>query len=205
MQVQVLKRFLTPAEEAKFFGAIKSRSGFTAQRDLHLLRLIRCCGGRVGAVCQLTVADARKALVSGELSFRDEISKGGRGYDVPLTNAIRDELKALISLRRDAELSQAPDRPLVISRTRAKGGEGMTPRGVQLRCAYWSAIAGLGFTASPHWLRHTLGQRLIERSTAKEPLLHAANVLGHRDIKTTMIYTLPTRETVRMSLSEAGL
>lgn len=203
--MKILKRFLTPKEEAAFFAAIKSRSGFTAQRDLHLLRLIRCSGGRVGAVCQLTVGDARRALVSNELSFRDEISKGSRGYDVPLTNAIRDELKALIKLRRDAGLSQEPDQPLVISRTRSKGGEGMTPRGVQMRCAYWSAIAGLSFTASPHWLRHTLGNRLVNRSTAKEPLTHTATVLGHRDIKTTMIYTRPTRDEVRTSLSEAGL
>jgi len=201
----ILRRYLTRAEEKQFFDAIKARSGFAAARDYHVLRLIRLCGGRVGAICKLTVGDARNALAEQSLQFRSAIAKGGRGYEVPLTKAITEELRALLKLRKDEGLSMDLAEPLVISRTRGKGGTGLTPRALQMRCRHWSQAAGLSVEVSPHWLRHTLGQRLVECSTGKEPVLHAAAVLGHRDLRSTMIYTRPTREAVASSLREAAL
>ncbi|MCW8829971.1 MAG: tyrosine-type recombinase/integrase, partial [Gammaproteobacteria bacterium] len=46
----------------------------------------------------------------------------------------------------------------------------------------------------PHFFRHTCGQRIMERSTAVNPLQVVQAALGHSDIKNTAIYTRPTRE-----------
>lgn len=48
----------------------------------------------------------------------------------------------------------------------------------------------LGFRVTPHMLRHSLAADMIEKGT---PISAVKEILGHEDIKTTMIYTHHTR------------
>ena len=92
------------------------------------------------------------------------------------------------------------DAPLVVGRR----GTRLAVRSYQARMQHWVKAAGLEINASPHWLRHTFGQRLIESSTANEPLLVAQQALGHRSITSTQIYTKPTREQVQADIDRAN-
>lgn len=196
-------RFLTEHQEKALLKTLRGRAGWQAQRDLHAINLMRASGIRISTLCGLTVADARESLSADTLTLRDEICKGGRGYSLPMTARIEVALRGLLRLRRDLGLGVSPDAPLLVSRTR-NNGQGMTPRAVQLRFRHWCQEAGITAPATPHWLRHTLAQRIVRDSTARDPLAMAARVLNHGDINTTRIYTRPSMGDVRQAMRESA-
>lgn len=204
MSDKTLKKYLTKAEQRQLLAAIKAASGWIARRDYHAVMLMRSTGIRVGSLVQLTVADAQKALACGELALRNEISKKGCGYEVTLTREAEAALKGLLQIRREQRLGLDPDASLLPARVRNRGGEGMTTRAVQMRLEYWRQRAALAVPVTPHWLRHTLGQRMVRDSTAQNPLVAAARALGHRSLNSTAIYTAPTREEIRAAMQESA-
>lgn len=201
---QTFDKFLTEGSEKKLFVTLRGAAGWQARRDLHAIQLMRSSGCRVGTLVRLTVGDATAALTSGRLVFRPEVCKRKRGYDGALTNKIRTALQGLLAIRRELKLGLDPDAPLVVSRVTARGGQGMTTRAVQMRLAHWRAKAGLVEPVTPHWLRHTLGQRIMRNSTARDPRAVAAEALGHSSLSSTLIYTRPSRADVALAMQEAG-
>ncbi len=133
------------------------------------------------------------------LHLVDEHAKGRRGYEVPLNTRAMASLKALVKIRADMGYGAHPDQPLVMSRNH----RGMSVRSYQARMAMWVAEAGLQVSASPHWLRHTLAKRVMARSEARDPQGIVQVVLGQRSRESTVIYTLPDRETVEDALELA--
>lgn len=204
IKVEVFEKFLTETEEARLMKCVAAASGWQARRDACALRLMRSTGLRVGTLVGLTVADAREGISTGRLVLRDSICKRGKGYPVQVTEKTRAALRGLLTIRKDLGLGWPPDAPLLVSRTTATGGQGMSVRAVQMRVRYWADRAGLAPGITPHWLRHTLGQRLMRNSTAQNPLLIVNRALGHGCLDSTLIYTRPTREDVRLALLESG-
>jgi site-specific recombinase XerC len=195
-QRQVFTRYLTEAEEKRLFkhlGALKSP---LADRDLQWMTLARQTGLRIGSIAGLTVGDAKEALSSGiagqgaHLRVRDEIAKGKRGYSVSLNQKAAAALRALLRLRKEQQLPQDDAAALIWSRQ----GERMKVRQFQQRMRHWCEEAQLSVKASPHWLRHTLAKRIMERSTSSNPLASVMSSLGHGSIDSTVVYTLPGRE-----------
>lgn len=197
---QVLERYLTREEERKLLSHVKRHAGHYARRDHAWMRLLRFTGVRVGALSQLTVGDARAALQLGRLRMDDDISKGQRGYDVPLSLPAREALEDLLAVRRAMKCPDVPDGPLVCARS----GAALSVRSFEHRMQLWRQSAGLQVNASPHWWRHTLGQRIREKTTAQDPQSVIQIALGHRSRSSTNIYTLPTREEVARALQEGA-
>ena len=186
-------RFLTEREEKTLFRHIhKQRAEPLALRDLSWMLLLRFTGIRVGALARLTVGEARQALACDRLVLRDEISKGGRGYDIRLYTPGLDALRDLLRARRLMGMHEFEDEPLVVSRR----GTALSVRAFQARMQMWVSEAGLKIKASPHWWRHTLAKRSMAESVGRDPLAHVQVILGHRNRATTGIYTLPSREEV---------
>lgn len=196
--------FLTEAEERQLFKALRAHSGWQAARDLHAIQLMRSTGCRVGTLCGLTVDDALSALSSKRLAFRPEICKRKHGYEAEVTAKVEAALRGLLAIRRELKLGLDPAAPLLVPRVKAREGRGMTTRAVQLRLVAWRKRAGLSVPLTPHWLRHTLGHRIMRNSSAANPLEIAALALNHADINTTRIYTRPTRADRKLALVEAG-
>lgn len=171
-----------------------------ARRDAAWMALMRQTGVRVRACSLLTVEDARIGLSRGRLVLRAAIQKRRRGHEVHLNRRAMAALRELLAVRRALGLAQLPDDPLVVGR----GGRRLSVRSFQARMQHWREQAGLAVDASPHWLRHTLGQRLVSRSTARNPMAIVQAALGHADIRSTAVYTRPTREDVALSLEEAA-
>lgn len=203
-QSQTFDKFLTEGQERQLLGTVKAVAGWPAQRDHHAIQLMRSGGCRVGTLVRLTVSDASAALASGRLEYRPEICKRRRGYGVEMTKKMEAALRGLLAIRRQLKLGLDADAPLIVARVRSRGGEGMTTRAMQLRLAHWRVKAGLKVAVTPHWLRHTLGQRAFRNSTSKDALPIVAELLGHADLNSTRIYTKPSRADVALAQREAG-
>lgn len=197
---RVFDRYVTERDEKRLFGHVKTIAGPWARRDLGWMMLARHTGLRVGSLVALTVGDAREALATKHLQVRAEHAKGGQGYEVFVTDPARRALRILLSVRRELGRTMNHARPLIVGR---QGGN-VTPRLLQQRMQHWCRAAGLDIQATPHWWRHTLGKRIMRNSTSADPRGCAAIALGHSDIRSTALYTLPDREDVELAMREAS-
>jgi site-specific recombinase XerD len=188
-QRQVFNRYLTEKEEAQLFQTVRKFGSVLARRDYAWMMLARQTGLRVSPLSQLTLEDAKEALLDGHLQVRAETNKGEKPYAVYLNRTARKMLGRLIRIRREMGAPEMPDSPLIMSRNHHR----MSVRGLQNSMAVWVKEARLKVKATPHWLRHTFAKRLVERSTARNPLVIVQHALGHSDINSTAIYTFPDR------------
>jgi len=198
---QTFERFLTRDQERQLFSVIKNRSDITARRDYAMMRLLRHSGIRVCALVGLTVHDARQAIRAEKLHVRKQINKGKKAYNVRLAKKGIKALKDLLAIRKELQFADDLSAPLLMSRQQ---GKGLSIRSAQARIKYWREMSGLSVAVSAHWFRHTFAQRIVETSTARDPLSVAMVQLGHSDIKSTMIYTLPTHEEIDESMRLQG-
>ena len=104
----------------------------------------------------------------------------------PATHPIRgDELRALRRLQRE----QSPNSPFVFTSER---GAPFTTAGFAKLIARAGEVAGFGFKAHPHMLRHACGYALANAGHDTRAL---QAYLGHKNIQHTVRYTelAPTR------------
>lgn len=199
-QRRVFERYLKETEERQLFQTLRQFADVQARRDHAWMRLLRQTGIRVGSLAGLTVHDAQLALATKRLVLRAESAKGGHGYDVPVNTKARAALKDLLKVRREQGHAPLPDAPLIMSRHH----RGMSIRSFQDRMRKWVRAAGLQVEASPHWFRHTLAKRIVQRSTASDPRAIVQHVLGHHSIMSTCVYTGPDREDEERAMEEAS-
>lgn len=199
IQRKVLERYLRPDEERLLFSTVAKFADVHARRDFAWMRLLRFSGIRLVTLSGLTVDDARCALRSGYLLVRPEINKGNNGYRVFVTKKCRTALGDLLRIRREVGFCEIADEPLILSRNH----RAMSPRNYQLRFEHWVKLSGLTVKATPHWLRHTLGKRIMQQSTATDPRGIVQQSLGHSSINSTAIYTAPDRDDIESAMEEA--
>lgn len=192
------ERFLTENEEKQLFKTVAAYGHILARRDLHWMRLLRHTGIRIGTLAGLTVQDTRNAISNKRLVLRDEICKGGRGYTLPLNKHAVAALRGLIKIRTEQGHALINDDPLIMSRKH----NALAIRSFQQRMAMWVKKADLQIPATPHYFRHTMGRRVIDRSTSPNPQRIAQSVLNHSNIATTSIYTQPSREDLERAMDE---
>ena len=197
---EVFERYLTRKEERTLFAFMGSFNTPFALRDLAWMQLLRQTGIRIGTLCKLTVGDARNALATHHLEIKPGAAKGQHGYTVFVTDKARRALSGLLRARLNQGHAPILEDLLLVSRL----GVGITERQLQKRMRFWTQSAGLPVRATPHWWRHTLAHRLIECSTAADPLGVVQASLGHRSRVSTAIYTRPSREDVRAALEDAS-
>lgn len=200
MSNEIFVRYLTVREERLLFRAIAKCAGQLAVRDLNWMQLMRRTGLRVTPTSRLTVGDAVDALSTGELTV-GEHNKRKKRHVCYLTKGTRRNLQALLRTRKALGYSNADhDAPLIMSRNH----KGLSVRSFQARMRLWVKRAGLEVVATPHWFRHTLGKRIMQESTAKDPRRIAQLVLGHTRMETTLIYTQPDREDIQRTMFEVA-
>lgn len=198
---QVFERYLNEAEERRLFSYINQfRADLYARRDLAMMQLLRQTGIRVGSCAGLSCADARDALSAERLVLRPQISKRGRGYSVHLNRKAKAALRELLKCRREMGHNEDPDAALIMSRH----SRGISIRSIQDRCRKWCLAAGLPAGISPHWLRHTLAKRIVQRSTSSNPVAIVQRTLGHSSISSAAVYTMPDREEIEAAVEAAS-
>lgn len=201
-QERTVDRYWTKDEQARLLDVLKKAPADDrlAKRDDAAIRMLLHSGCRVGEFLKVSVGDAVDAVKGKYLFIPKEHRKGGkRDHRVFVTEALNKDLRDLLEVR----LEMAPEYcrntdPLIVTRL----GRDMSVRNFELRLKHWTRLAGLPEHSSPHWARHTRGQNIMLRSTARDPRGVVQAALGHESIRSSGVYTATPREDVEAALSE---
>jgi integrase/recombinase XerC len=146
-----------------------------ATRDRALMELLYSSGLRLAELIGLELTD---------IDFPDRtvrvLGKGSKARIVPVGAKALDALRAWLKER--GGLAGPGETAFFVGRN----GRRLSPRGVQVRVAYWAKRQGLGQHVHPHLFRHSFASHLLESSGE---LRGVQELLGHADISTTQIYT----------------
>ena len=86
-------------------------------------------------------------------------------------------------------------KPLFInSRSRNPESKRLTPRAIQLMIGKYARLAGLAKKVTPHTMRHTYATDLLSHGA---DLRSVQELLGHKNVSTTQIYTHVTNKRLR--------
>jgi len=170
---------------------VPDRATLTGKRDYAILRLVAAYGLRIGQAIHLRVRDIdwNRELIH----FPAE--KGGKALCFPILPEVAEALLSYLRKR-----GEAPGVDEVFLTVRG------VPRPLGIHNHLGSALKAYyrraGLRASrcgAHPIRHAFATRLMERGT---PLKEIADLLGHRSIETTFLYTKVDLDRLRMLAAE---
>ncbi len=183
-----LPRTLPSLDLGKALDAVPTTDA-VGRRDRALLELAYSSGLRLSELVGLNHGDldrgARMLRVRG---------KGRRERVVPVGETALEALDRHLADRHAA--AEARDRPVFAGRGGARLSGRTVQRVVQRRLAEMSR--GLG--VSPHALRHSFASHLLDRGA---DLRAIQELLGHRSLASTQIYTHVTKARLRQAYAQA--
>ncbi len=159
-------------------------------RDIALITLMLNTGLRISEVAALDIEDLTIGDRSGSLTVR--MGKGGKFCTVPLNSDTRKAHCAYLSGRTKG--------PIFLSQ-RGKGTGRLTSSGIRQVIDQYAYLAKLP-DLHPHALRHTFARNLLK---ADEGLEMVAEILGHKSLNTTRIYTQPSEQDKANALEKLSL
>ncbi|HEY8505348.1 MAG TPA: tyrosine recombinase XerC, partial [Gemmataceae bacterium] len=186
-----LPHFLTAAEVERLLAAPRADTPLGA-RDRAILETLYSAGLRVGELCRLDLKDTDPD--EGVLTVR---GKGRRERLALLGTAARAAVRDWLRHRPGVLGERARDAGAVFLNRR--GGR-LTPRSVGRLLAKYLALAGLDPRTSPHTLRHSFATHLLD---AGADIRGVQELLGHRNLTTTQIYTHVTTQRLQESYRKA--
>lgn len=169
---------LEPDERRALIRAVESKD---STRDILLIRTGLEAGLRVAELAALAWSDVKISERKGSLTVRQ--GKGNKQRVIDLTKSLRHAF-----LEHGYERHRGKDRPVFDGQ---RGG--LSVRGIQDIIERYAGIARVGkrvgIECTAHTLRHTCADWLLNEQGLSVP--EVAEILGHTDIKTTMIYLAP--------------
>ncbi len=188
-QEKVLPHFLTCDDLLRLLEAPPTDTPL-GQRDRALLEVLYSAGLRVSELTGLDVSDID--LDSGTATIR---GKGRRErlalFGPPAVTALRNWLPL-----RQALLRPRGQDALFLN----KNGTRLSARSVGRLLEKYLAQAGLDPRTSPHTLRHSFATHLLD---AGADIRSVQELLGHRNLATTQIYTHVTTQRLKDSYHKA--
>ena len=166
-------------------------------RDLAIITMLLHTGVRVSELCNLRVSDIIISTNSNMVTVRE--GKGTKRRSIPLNSTaigvLKDYLKSFDNSSEVALIASSNperDRFLFYGQKRMP----LTDRGVRYvikKYAYNAKIEHL----SPHVFRHTCAKNLID---AGQSIDRVAKILGHSNVNTTSVYTIPTERDLHITM-----
>jgi len=178
-----LPRFLTTDEVGRLLEA-PGEEDRHAERDRAILETLYSTGCRVGELTRLGEEDLD--LRGGMARVR---GKGRRERLAPLGRFAVDALSTWLPIR--LERMATPREPALFLN---RFGGRLTDRSVARLLKKYISRAGLSAKTSPHTLRHSFATHLLD---AGADLRSVQELLGHKNLETTQIYTHVTVERMR--------
>ena len=182
-------KFLEPTKLTQLFASVKTNDE-AGLRDRAILEVLFSTGLRVSELVSLNRSDVN--LESGEFGV---IGKGGKARVVFLTNAAKQRLSDYFAKRSD------PFKPLFLRYSGPTEKKELTDeksrlsvRSVQRLVNKYQLRAGLVEHISPHVLRHSFATDLLDQGA---DLRSVQEMLGHKNVSTTQIYTHITNRGLR--------
>jgi integrase/recombinase XerC len=158
-------------------------------RDLAILETMYSTGVRVSELVGLNLADVE--LEEGVARVR---GKGKRERYAPLGSFAVGAIRGWLEYRREEELER--DDAIFVNRL----GSRLSTRSVGRMLEKYLAKAGLDRRTTPHTLRHSFATHLLDRGA---DIRSVQELLGHRSLVTTQIYTHLTTATLRKAYEKA--
>jgi integrase/recombinase XerC len=179
-----LPRFFDPGEMERILGSAEGL------RDRAIFETLYSTGIRVSELVGLDLCDVD--LIGEVVRVR---GKGGRERLAPLGSYAVRAIDAYLAERRRVA-PEHPEAPLFLNRFARR----LSDRGVRKRMRALLLRAGLAARGSPHTLRHTFATHLLDRGA---DLRAVQELLGHRNLATTQIYTHVSTERLRQVYDRA--
>jgi integrase/recombinase XerC len=188
---RTLPHFLTTEEIGKLLAAPAARTPM-GLRDRAILETLYSAGLRVSELVGLNDGDVDMA--QGILRVR---GKGRKERLAPLGSYALKALVAWMKVRKVAPREpQGREAPVFTNRF----GTRLTTRSVGRLLEKYLAETGLDARTSPHTLRHSFATHLLDRGA---DVRSVQELLGHKSLVTTQIYTHVTTASLRAAYEKA--
>jgi len=155
------------------------------------MELFFSSGMRISELTALN-QDQMSMLKDNNLTRTYELSIIGKGKHIRtifISPRSAEWLRLYLKSRRDV------DKPLFINyRSKESDSNRLTPRSIQLMIARVALLAGVSKKVTPHTLRHTYATDLLNHGA---DLRSVQELLGHKNVATTQIYTHVTNKRLR--------
>lgn len=188
-QEKRLPHFLASAEVTKLVEAPATTP--LGVRDRAMLETLYSAGLRVSELVGLNLEELD--LDGGVITVR---GKGKKERLALLGKVATKAIRAWLEERSTIEAGKKPSPALFLNRF----GQRLTTRSVARMLSKYLAQAGLDSRTSPHTLRHTFATHLLD---AGADIRSVQELLGHRSLGTTQIYTHVTTSRLHDSYSKA--
>lgn len=160
-------------------------------RDRTIMELFFSSGMRISELTNLNL-DQFTMLKDNDTSRTYELSIVGKGKHI---RTIFISPRAAEWLRKYIKTRTDDTKPLFINyRSKDPTNTRLTPRSIQQMIAKAARFAGLSKKVTPHTLRHTYATDLLDHGA---DLRSVQELLGHKNVATTQIYTHVTNKRLR--------
>jgi len=159
-------------------------------RDAAILETIYSCGLRISEVCGLRVEDLNQS--DRILQVR---GKGRKERQIPIG---APALRTILAYWESLPHAPAGNAPVFFADK--DGVEPIRPAQVQQRLKRYLLAAGLDASLTPHKLRHSFATHLLDNGA---DLRSVQELLGHRTLVTTQVYTHVTTERLKQAYAAA--
>ena len=159
-------------------------------RDRTIMELFFSSGMRISELVTLDL-DQMSMLEDKDSKRTYELSIVGKGKHIRtifISPRAAKWLREYIKTRRDVH------KPLFINYRSRTDNKRLTPRSVQQMISKSARLAGLSKSVTPHTLRHTYATDLLAHGA---DLRSVQELLGHKNVATTQIYTHVTNKRLR--------
>ncbi|MBI3876458.1 MAG: tyrosine-type recombinase/integrase [Verrucomicrobia bacterium] len=121
--------------------------------------------------------------------------KGRKERQVPIGTPA---LCSILAYWKSLPHAPAADAPVFLADT--NGAEAIRPAQVQIRLKRYLLAAGLDASLTPHKLRHSFATHLLDNGA---DLRSVQELLGHKNLVTTQVYTHVTTERLKQAYAAA--
>ncbi len=186
-----IPHFLGTEEVEKLLNAPQG-NGFQPVRDRAILETLYSTGLRVSELTALNVGDID---LTGEVVKAR--GKGRRERVMPVGSFALQAIKAYIELRAQVpHINEKDPEALFLNRF----GDRLSSRSIRKIIDKYIKVTGLSEKTSPHTLRHSFATHLLNRGAN---LRMVQELLGHKHLSTTQIYTHVTTDAMKRAYEEA--
>ncbi len=183
------RRILTETQAARLMEAPRVDTAL-GLRDRAILELLYGTGIRLSECSRLDLADADL----GAMTLLVRNGKGKKDRLLPIPARAGETLDTYIRRGRGLLARDPRERALFLSRDATR----LKPTSIQLAVKWHGVAAGLP-NASPHALRHACATHLLRGGA---DLRHVQQLLGHKRIETTTVYTALDLSDLRKALQK---
>lgn len=171
--------------------AVPDTKTLTGLRDRAIMELFFSSGMRISELVSLD-ADQLSFLSDKSTTRTYELSIVGKGKHI---RTIFISPRAALWLRTYLGKRRDVFRPLFVNhRIKDEDGSRLTPRSIQKMISRSAILAGLSKKVTPHTLRHSYATDLLSHGA---DLRSVQELLGHKNVSTTQIYTHVTNKRLR--------